>query len=107
MEFVHDFLTALLVEPKPGFGRERCFFGLRLVLVNFAQTFQHVLAFLREVLGHVDKLPSATAQTVGQDVWNSLEGLRESASHIWMGVRSWWRGERVTDQGFHRRDDAR
>ena len=83
LEFVHDFLTVLLVEPKPGFGRERCFLGLRLVLVNLAQTFQHVLAFLREVLGDVDKLPSAMAQTVGEDALELLGGVaRERVAHL-------------------------
>src|ERR1017187_3821386 len=53
VELVHDFLTALLVEPKPGFGGEPGFLGLGLVWANLAQVFQHVLAFLREVLGHV------------------------------------------------------
>jgi hypothetical protein len=55
----HDFLTALLVEQKPGFGREPCLFGLCIVLVNLAQVFRHVLALLRKVLSNIDKVPSA------------------------------------------------
>ena len=82
-QLVHDFLTALLVEPQPGFGRERRFFGLCLVLVNLAQTFQHMLAFLREVLGKIDKLPSAMTQAVGEDALELLGGIaRERVAHL-------------------------
>jgi hypothetical protein len=36
VQIIHDSLTVLLVEEKPGLGREPGLLGLRVVLVNLA-----------------------------------------------------------------------
>ncbi len=71
------------VEPKPGFGRKVLHFSLRLVLVNFPQAFQHVLALGREVVREVHELPPAVAEAMGQNRLELLGGIaRERIAHL-------------------------
>ena len=71
------------MEQKSCFGENSCLFGLRIVLANLAQAFQHVLAFLREVLSDVHKLHSAMAQTVGENALELFARVaREWVAHL-------------------------
>ena len=99
MQLLHEFLAVRLVEPELGLGVELRLLGLRRVFVNLAQAGQHVPAFLGKVLRHVPKLPPAVLGQLPSRLWNSLAGLRERASYIWMGAGRRRRGARATPRG--------
>ena len=64
---IHYRRASFLVKPQPLIRRQATIASFGIMAVHLAEHLQHIAAFAREVLHHIDKLPASMRQAVGQE----------------------------------------
>ena len=64
MEFLHDRSALFLVKGQPLGGGKLLFPALVVIAIDGAQAFEHMAAFLRKIIHHLDEVPPAMRQTM-------------------------------------------